>query len=369
MSETKKNVEGGNKKRRISVRQSNFPALPLNKAMRIAQCLWDDFAGGAAAPHDIAIALDVSPTSGPWRELVGASSAYGLTKGTYTSNEIVLNDIGRRIVGPEEEGQDLKARVEAVLRPTIMAAFFRKYDKAKFPQDTVAENVLLSLGLPKERCKAGVVALKDAGRTVGIIRDTKTGPFVAIDLPPSAISSGQITPISELEESDVPAMELSDHEEIAQRVADGSTPNMKETVNNKVFISHGKNMAIVEQIQELLKFGKFEPVLSVNRESTAIPVPDKVFEDMRGCHAGVIHVRSEGELLDANGDMHTHINDNVLIEIGAAIALYKKNVILLVEKNLQLPSNLQGLYRCEYEGETLDYDATMKLLKTFNKFE
>ena len=66
---------------------------------------------------------------------------------------------------------------------------------------------------------------------------------------------------------------------------------------------------------------------------------------------------------------HIHINPNVLIEIGAAMALYDKNFVLLVQKGVQLPSNLQGLYRCEYEGEMLDYQSTMKLLKTFNEFK
>ena len=56
------------------------------------------------------------------------------------------------------------------------------------------------------------------------------------------------------------------------------------------------------------------------------------------------------------------------IEVGAAMALYGRKVILLVEKGVTLPSNLQGLYRCHYEGDRLDYDSTMKLLKTFSQF-
>jgi len=106
----------------------------------------------------------------------------------------------------------------------------------------------------------------------------------------------------------------------------------------------------------------------VERESTAIPVPEKVFEDMRSCSAGVIHVASEGKWIDSSGSEEPKINDNVLIEIGAAIALYGKKVILLVERGLTLPSNLQGLYRCDFEGDKLDYESTMKLLKTFNQF-
>lgn len=45
---------------------------------------------------------------------------------------------------------------------------------------------------------------------------------------------------------------------------------------------------------------------------------------------------------------------NVLIEIGAAIVLYKRNFILLVEHGVVLLSNLQGLYEVRYDGGKLD---------------
>jgi len=89
---------------------------------------------------------------------------------------------------------------------------------------------------------------------------------------------------------------------------------------------------------------------------------------MRSCGAGVIHVGAEGEYSDRDGKKQTKINDNVLIEIGAAMALYGRKVILLVERGVTLPSNLQGLYRCDFEGDRLEYDATMKILKTFTQF-
>ena len=92
-------------------------------------------------------------------------------------------------------------------------------------------------------------------------------------------------------------------------------------------------------------------------------------DDMRSCFAGVIHVDAEEELLDSKGSAHHKINENVLVEIGAAMALYKNNFILLVAKGVHLPSNLQGLYVCHYDGAKLDYEATMKLLKAFNEFK
>jgi hypothetical protein len=137
---------------------------------------------------------------------------------------------------------------------------------------------------------------------------------------------------------------------------------------NRVFITHGKNLKILEQVKELVAFGKFEPVVAKERETSAKPVPDKVMDDMRGCQAAVIHVGVDGVLFGGDGKEVPQINGNVLIEIGAAMALYGRNFILLVEDGVKLPSNLQGLYECRYSGDELNMPATMKLLKAFNTF-
>ena len=209
----------------------------------------------------------------------------------------------------------------------------------------------------------------------GIIRETPTGPFVNLDSPGvPAPTATPALPEHDIEEEveDIPTdsqtAESSLKKTAPPPAAPPRVPPAFDPKNNRVFISHGKQKGIVIQIKELLAFGNFEPVVSVEREATAIPVPEKVFEDMRSCAAGIIHVGGEGKYLSQDGAEHTKINDNVLIEVGAAMALYGKKVILLVERGLPLPSNLQGLYRCDFEGERLDYDATMKLLKTFSQF-
>ena len=142
----------------------------------------------------------------------------------------------------------------------------------------------------------------------------------------------------------------------------------KNTQNNRVFITHGKNHKILEQVKEIVAYGKFEPVIAKERETAAKPVPDKVMDDMRACAAAVIHVGVEETLMNSNGEEVAQINGNVLIEIGAAMALYGRRFILLVEEGIKLPSNLQGLYECRYEGKELTGSATMKMLKAFNEF-
>jgi predicted nucleotide-binding protein len=89
---------------------------------------------------------------------------------------------------------------------------------------------------------------------------------------------------------------------------------------------------------------------------------------MRSCSAAIVHVGVERVLLDEAGNQHPQINPNVLIEIGAAMALYNRRFVLLVERGVTLPSNLQGLYEVRYEGEQLEFDATMKLLEVFSTF-
>jgi predicted nucleotide-binding protein len=139
--------------------------------------------------------------------------------------------------------------------------------------------------------------------------------------------------------------------------------------NRRVFVSHGSNRKIVEHLKELLEYGEYEPVVAVERETTSKPVPDKVLDDMRSCAAGIIHVGVERVITDASGAEFPQLNSNVLIEIGAAMALYGRNFILLVEEGTTLPSNLQGLYEVRYEGKSMDAGATMKLLKAFKDFK
>ncbi len=134
----------------------------------------------------------------------------------------------------------------------------------------------------------------------------------------------------------------------------------------KVFIAHGKNKAFLEPIKKLLAFGELIPIVSDDRQTVSQSVPDKVMTDMRNCGSAIIHVQEEQELIDSEGDKHSALNPNVLIEIGASMALYGKRFILLVKEGMSLPSNLQGLHEVRYSGPKLDVEETVKLLEAIN---
>ena len=138
-------------------------------------------------------------------------------------------------------------------------------------------------------------------------------------------------------------------------IPDGAKPEPAPSRGNRVFITRRMNKKIVEQVKELVAFGKFDPVVAQDRD-TAKPYPDDLMDEMRGCDTAVIHVGADG------------LGGDALIEIGAAMALFGRNFILLVEEGVALPANLQGLCACRYSGEELNMPATMTLFKAFNDF-
>jgi predicted nucleotide-binding protein len=365
---TKDGDETGDKKgRRKAVPQTDIPNHSLTEARRVPQALADHFAKGPATPLDVAIAMDMSLKGGAFKNLTGSAVAFGLTEGAAQSKQIDLTPLGRRVVAPTEEGDDDAALREAFLRPRVIGDFLRKYDGNSLPGEKIALNVLEAMGLPSDRTADALDVIVSGARELGFITEHKNKSWVRLNAA-GAISTNDTSDddADDVEDDD-------DGEDDDQKPLDlpRSPEPDKDTVtpsNNRVFITHGSNKAIVGQIKEILTFGKFDPIVSVEKESVAKPVPDKVLDDMRSCYAGIVHVGSERRLMDAEGNEHNIINQNVLIEIGAAMALYKGRFILLVERGVTLPSNLQGLYEVRYDGDKLDYEATMKLLKAFNEF-
>lgn len=169
-----------------------------------------------------------------------------------------------------------------------------------------------------------------------------------------------------IEEPQVDAVEEGDGADEEQPAAEtpDETPVTPPAEPLRVFIAHGKNMEIVEQVQTMLALADIEDEVAEEEETTAIPVPEKVFEAMRRCRAGIIVVS-----VDEGQDDNLTINENVLIEIGAAFVLYERRVVLVWDKRLPVPSNLQGLYRCEFEGDELSWSAGMKLMKAIQQFK
>jgi Predicted nucleotide-binding protein containing TIR-like domain len=147
----------------------------------------------------------------------------------------------------------------------------------------------------------------------------------------------------------------------------GFKPDKAFKRGDRVFITHRMKKKMAEQVKELVTFGKFEPVVAEDRKS-AEPFHHDLMEEMRGCGTAVVHVGIDGLLFDPDHNDGPRIDGDVLLEIGAAMALYGRDFILLVEEAVRLPPNLQGFCECRYRGDELDMPAVMRLFKAFNDF-
>lgn len=362
---TKKTSPPPDQKRRQYLSQTDVPSYGIEEALRIPRAIQDNYGGKPVTPVQLARALEILPTSGSFRMLCGASIAYGLTDGGYNAPEIKLTPLAQRIVRPLKEDDDLTAKREALLIPRVVGEFLRKYDGASIPRADIGQNVLSDLSVPSDRTQDVFKLIVESAESLGLISDIKGKKYVDLK------GAGAYRPAEELgEEVETPAKEAPPSTDVAKPPFPPSKPQVTTGIadfrRRRVFITHGKDKSFVEPIKKLLSFGELEPVVAVERSSVSQPVPDKVLNDMRSCGAAIIHVDAEQKVVDKEAKEHIVLNPNVLIEIGAAMALYGRRFILLVKSGITLPSNLQGLFEVRYDGETLGGDATIKLLEAIN---
>ena len=337
--------------KRAKVSQAEFPNQNLEATIRVAQALWDNFAGKGGAPHDVAIALDLSPTSGGWRNLCGSSIAYGLTEGGYAAAEITLTELGRRVVAPEEDGDDVAAKREALLNPRIMREFYEKYDKAKYPKENIAKNVLVGMGLPQDRAAKALTILIQNGDFAGVVRDTRTGLFVALDGPPRLNRDMSATDEVEFREKD------TDEEDTGTSAAElpPKTPRADRPPREgprQIFVAHGKNRKPLEDLKKILDRFKVPYKIAVDEPHAGRPISQKVADLMKSCSAGIFVFTKDEKFIRGTDEVIWRPSENVVYELGAGSILWGKKIIILREEGVNFPSDFSDLgYITFQDGE------------------
>jgi hypothetical protein len=353
-----------NKKERTYLSQSDVPSYSIVDALRVPQAIRDNYGNGPAKPLEVAKAMDMSPQSGPFKMLTGASIAYGLTEGGWNAAQIALTPLALKILKPKAETDTLDGKREALLKPRVIREFLNKYGDNPIPREDIALNVLEDMGVPKDRTKTALEMILEGAKSVGFLTDIKGKNYVNL----------QGVPVAPVEE----ASDEEEQEEVTdvpnglgtKLVPDKPTIVPKpgtDTRLGRVFISHGKNRVFIDPIKQLLEMVQLQAVVSVESSTVSQPVTQKVMNDMRTSGAAIIHVDSEQKLIDPTDTKEVVVlNPNVMIEIGAAMALYGERYILLKKDGVKLPSNLQGLYEVRYKGDKLDSDETIALLKSIH---
>ncbi len=361
-SKEEKEKETEKSKRGRKVGSILFPRNSLNETLKVPQIIWESNVGEPLALLDIAAKLERSPTSSGFIELIRSSQRYGLTNESFTQDltkTISLSPLGNSVVAPTPEEDVNTLKRKALETPELFHEIFSLLNGKIIPPSDSFKNMLIrTFHLEKieaEVCYAVVtqninqLGISEAIQGKIYLKLTKLG--TATKLLVAAKITDEKGVLSEQEKK----------EEAEEKKA--ACPPIKVPW---VFISHSKNKKIVDQIKQILDFGQFKYVVAEETETTAIPIPDKIFGLMRDCNSAIINISADEQEKKPDGTYG--INANVLIEIGGAFLNYDRKVILLVDKRILLPSNLQGLYRSEYEGDELTFTTAMKLQKALTDF-
>ena len=316
--------------------------------MLVPRALSDNYASHPTRPLDIASALDMTPSSGPFRMLCGAALGYGLTEGGPNAPSISLTKLGARFATPTEVDDDRKALREAALKPTVADQFYTRYDGSPLPPKNIAQNVLATFDVPVDRTGAVYDLLIENARFVGFLKTIKDKDYIDI--------GGPIVPSVEESEDD-----LGDLSEERDETPDPIQTNLPlpptraaETLaKNAIFVGHGGNKKPMEQLVKVLNEYVIPYKAAVEEPNRARPIPLKVAETMQECGAAILVFTADVEYFDKDGNSIWRPSENVSHELGAASVLYGERIVVFKEKGIDLASNFSSIGYIEFEKDKL----------------
>jgi predicted nucleotide-binding protein len=346
------------------ISQTDIPSVSLENAIRIPKAIADNYAKSPTRPLDVAAALNMSPTSGAFRQVCGAAIGYGLTDGGPNASLISLTSLGKRIVSPLEEGDDFKARREAVLIPTVEKNFLEKYDGSPLPIEKIAYNVLESFGVPADRSKQIFDLISQNAEQVGYFKKIKDKTYVDLGGTNHKMIQTVTSDDPKNNSDDIPVQSSNDNEEKEE-----SQTNAPTSVRpNAIFLGHGKNGAPLEQLIKILDEYRIPHKSATAEPNAGRPIPIKVADTMHECGAAILIFTADEKFLDANGNEVWKPRENVVHELGAASILYDNRIIIFKEENVSLASNFNSIGYITFAKDKLS-DKGIELFRELVSFK
>ena len=339
-----------------------FPRNSLTEALNVPQVIWENNAGNPFPLLDIASKLDRSPTSSGFVEVIRSSQRYGLTNESFTQDltkTISLTPLGNSIFTIEDDINISKRR--ALETPEIFQKVLSSLNgKIIPPADVFKSSLIRNYRLDTSDADVCYRIIMQNIDELGVSEEIQGKVYLRID----KLGLFTKSPI----EAKIPEERSVASENEEKKIAEEKQiPCASPQKVPWVFISHSKNKKILEQIKQVLSFGNFKYEIAEERETTAIPLSDKVFGEMKNCNCAIINLSADEE--KKQGETYG-INENVLIEIGGAFLHYEKRVILIIDYRLKeiLPSILRGITAIFYEGDELSWNDGMRLQKALTEF-
>lgn len=121
----------------------------------------------------------------------------------------------------------------------------------------------------------------------------------------------------------------------------------------RVFISHATTPGLVKHIINGLELADLQFEIVDRTEQWSI---DKTLAVLKRCEAGVIVI---------TGDV---IDNQLLIQIGAAMVQFERRLLLVVRKGLNLSMEIGGAQRCEVDDD-ITWDTGLELMRALKRLK
>jgi hypothetical protein len=259
------------------------------------------------------------------------------------------------------------------MRPRLLREVLQRYDGRPWPPDHIVRRLLLEGHYSSQQIQRAVAVINRNVRDFHLL-DRSGGQRSILRLafveglsarPPGAESSDSARPVGPPRArtyGGAAQMVLPPQATQAPGIAPAQVPRGEPeralATRGRVYLSVPMDSPLVGQLSEVLTFGGYLPILPPDEPSPALS--PEVMDRMRGCSAVVVDLRPDlGRPPEPD--------DESLMRIGAAVALCGDRTVFLCPADLAMPPVVEHLPHVHYDGQSLDYESTMAVVRTFNR--
>lgn len=122
-------------------------------------------------------------------------------------------------------------------------------------------------------------------------------------------------------------------------------PNIVNNNNRKIFIVHGKNHDVRDQVSELLKSKAFEPIVLQGEANKGQFLLEKFLTAATTVSFAIVIMTADDNVLSyGKNDDIKRARQNVILELGYFISrLGKERILILQDDEIENPSDINGL--------------------------
>jgi hypothetical protein len=152
--------------------QRPFPAAPFEEALSFAKAIFDFASGQPVRRLSLFDHLKKSPESGSSRQLIVNSNKYGLTKGSYTADQLELTPDGLKAVDEELSKREIsKARTKLAINDIEpFARLYERFMGNKLPARSALIDAAREFGVPSDLAEEAVDTFTVNLRFVGLLQ-------------------------------------------------------------------------------------------------------------------------------------------------------------------------------------------------------